>query len=107
MIIVQCEYCGKSVEKKAYLLKKWAHLFCSGACQGKWKTEAATAKVIKDFWNDVDVKGPDDCWEWKRGRSKQGYGAVKFVGRTAKAHRLAWILGTHVPIPKGMKICHT
>lgn len=53
------------------------------------------------FWRNVDKRGPDECWEWKRARNSSGYGRL---GSTA-AHRVAWHL-TNGQIPDGMYICH-
>lgn len=51
------------------------------------------------FWVQVDMNGPipahrpelGPCWLWK-GRLLDGYGATSFRKRTAKAHRIAWLL---------------
>ena len=29
---------------------------------------------MKRFWDKVDVKGPDDCWEWQDCTGSHGYG---------------------------------
>ena len=31
-------------------------------------------KVIARFWSYVDIRSEDECWEWKRGRHRFGYG---------------------------------
>lgn len=57
------------------------------------------------FWDQVDVRGYDDCWEWKGATTSNGYGAY----HRTRAHRRAYEL--HVgPIPSmGSKIhvCHS
>jgi hypothetical protein len=40
------------------------------------------------FWSKVRVRGLDQCWPWKGGRDRQGYG--QFYNRGA--HRQAWFL---------------
>lgn len=30
--------------------------------------------LAERFWSKVDVRGPDDCWPWTAGVTKQGYG---------------------------------
>ena len=42
--------------------------------------------LIERFWKEVDIKGPDDCWPWKRFIGKENYG--RFIG--IKAPRFAW-----------------
>lgn len=56
-----------------------------------------------DFWANVEKTAT--CWLWKGKPSKQGYGTVRFQGRTWGAHTLAWTL-THGPIPKGKEPDH-
>lgn len=52
-----------------------------------------TQKQIDRFWNNVEVGGADDCWNWKRSQSN-GYGQVGLVvddqSRILKAHKVAW-----------------
>ena len=64
----------------------------------------------KDFWDKVDIKSADECWEWKKGTYGKGYGQTKYI--TDKIHetganRIAWILHHQKEIPKGLLICHT
>lgn len=61
------------------------------------------------FWKNVQKAGPDECWLWLAGRTRQGYG--KFTvrvdvnkERTLGAHRVAWRL-THDREPVGL-LCH-
>ena len=58
--------------------------------------------AIRDnFWAHVEVKGPDDCWEWQRSRTRDGYGTLKVdAKRTTTAHRYAFFL-THGREPDG------
>lgn len=53
----------------------------------------STFKTLADrFWSKVDVRGDDDCWEWKAYRHPKGYGKFK-VGKTMpNAHRIAYEL---------------
>lgn len=58
------------------------------------------------FWRDVDKRGPDECWPWKRSTMRGGYGRFPVTSRNQqRAHRYAYEL-THGPIPKDIVICH-
>jgi len=60
---------------------------------------------IEKFWSNVDVKGPDDCWEWKLSKFRRGYGQSRFNGRNMQTHRIAWIV-ENGDIPQGILVCH-
>jgi hypothetical protein len=50
------------------------------------------------FWKAVKIRGPDECWEWTKGKSS-GYGAVAWQGRKVRgAHVIAYCLAIG-PIP--------
>jgi hypothetical protein len=54
----------------------------------------------------IDVRGPNDCWEWTAARFDKGYGAFRLGDKQVKAHRFGYEL--HVgPIPEGRYVCHT
>lgn len=59
-------------------------------------------KTEKRFWAKVDIKTEDECWEWKTGKDKDGYG--KFNGGIS--HRYSWELCNKRRIPKGMLVLH-
>lgn len=56
------------------------------------------------FWAKVDIKGPDDCWNWT-GAKTRGYGVIQIRPNFFYAHRLSYEF-VNGPIPKGMYICH-
>ena len=64
------------------------------------------------FWNKVDIRGPDDCWEWTGGRSqtrrKETYGLFRIYKDKGmrSTHRVAWEL-VYGPIPKGLCVLHS
>jgi hypothetical protein len=67
--------------------------------------------IAERFWEKVDVRGPDDCWEWKAAHGQHGRGTF-MVGskrhgtqRQVPAHRFAYEL-EYGPIPNGMEACH-
>lgn len=55
------------------------------------------------FWHHVRVG--DDCWEWQRYRNNHGYGALRFKGQQAYAHRVAWRLW-HGDYPDHLCVLH-
>ena len=57
------------------------------------------------FWDKVDRKSADECWEWQAGAHVGEYGQFWLHGRMRLAHRIAWEL-EHGPIPDGMCILH-
>ncbi len=61
---------------------------------------------IERFWVDVDIKGNDECWEWKGAKDYLGYGKTHYINhKTITVHRLVWIL-IHGEIPAGMDVLH-
>ena len=66
---------------------------------------ASTPRVSSSsFWDRVE-KSPSGCWIWKGNVNEQGYGRVRFNGRSMLAHRVAWML-THGDVPDGHFVCH-
>lgn len=62
------------------------------------------------FWPKVDVRGDDECWEWRGAHLPRGYGKMWMPTADGKkkqqlAHRIAYekLVG---PIPEGMQIDH-
>lgn len=63
-------------------------------------------KDIARFHQNVERRGPDDCWPWKRSTFRGGYGQCKVSGRNLKASRIAFYLAKkHDPYP--WLVCHT
>lgn len=63
------------------------------------------------FWEKVDVRGEDECWEWMAARSRKGYGNFYLAIGNSKSlhclsHRMAYILSSDSQIPEGMLVCH-
>lgn len=60
---------------------------------------------MKRFWKKVDIKGPDDCWNWTASTNGRGYGYFRF-GESKVAHRVAYIL-TYGSIDDKLLILHS
>lgn len=44
------------------------------------------------FWSHVDMRGPDECWDWQACRQQDGYGRFKAGDTTYHSNRVAWTL---------------
>lgn len=56
-------------------------------------------RSLDAFWSKVNIAGPDECWTWKAGLYRDGYGQLGYrdaSGRqhTIRAHAFALILAT-------------
>ena len=70
----------------------------------KERTLKLEQKYIDRFWERVDVRGTDECWEWQAGTSS-GYGRLTINGKDFRTHRISWILHNG-EIPDGLFVCH-
>lgn len=62
--------------------------------------------LAERFWEKVDKRGPDECWEWQAAHSPRGYGVIRArENGNMFAHRVSWELHNG-PIPKGLHVCH-
>ena len=41
------------------------------------------------FWQQVEQRGPDECWLWLGSRTRLGYGRIMLSGQRRMAHRWA------------------
>ena len=62
-------------------------------------------KAIKHFWDRVDIRGKDECWEWRGGRQAFGHGRLRVCGRRWLAHRFSYTI-SFGPIPHGLFVLH-
>lgn len=67
--------------------------------------------VEERFWEKVDRRGPDECWEWQAGTDKDGYGRIRLGNdrgqKTVRAHRLSFEMHNGETPPDDMVVCHT
>ena len=57
------------------------------------------------FCAKVNIKDPDQCWEWTGTKNRDGYGIVKINKQEQRTHRVAWRL-SNGPIPKEQCVLH-
>lgn len=64
--------------------------------------------IEERFWEKVDVRGEDECWEWQASKTANGYGLIALPrdGKLVLAHRLSWEFANG-PILPGLFVCHT
>jgi len=65
------------------------------------------ATTEERFWVKVDRRGPDECWEWRAYRNRDGYGS--FSGKNRRlvgAHRVSYQLCCGAD-PGDLHVCHT
>lgn len=75
--------------------------YCSRLCLLTHYSSIKKAPLKERFYQSFIVT-KRGCWEWSRGRSKDGYGiGTNKIG----AHRLSWILHFD-SIPEGLYVCH-
>lgn len=61
--------------------------------------------LAKRFYERIDQKGTDECWNWKGPVWPHGYGRLSQVRKNGYSHRHAWELHFG-KIPDGMCVCH-
>jgi hypothetical protein len=62
--------------------------------------------LLERFWENVDVKGKEDCWIWKGAKTGAGYGVMYWNEENTYAHRLSIELDGR-SIPDRFHACHT
>jgi len=58
------------------------------------------------FWDKVEIKSEEECWEWKGFISPKGYGRFKLGVNMPNAQRVSWML-THGKIPNKLHVLHS
>lgn len=74
----------------------------TGVLLNRGRKEAVTKKFLMD---NCSVNPKSGCWEWQRNKVSDGYGKVRHIGVTERAHRVSWMLWNGT-IPDGMCVLH-
>ena len=61
--------------------------------------------IEQRFWNKVDIRGKDECWNWTAAKNKLGYGFVMYNRVCTQAYRVAWVL-TYGGSIHDVYLCH-
>lgn len=68
-----------------------------------------TDERAEEFWQNVEIRGDDECWLWQRSLNRDGYGLTRLTLDGIPllgAHRVALYLATRED-PQGRYACHT
>lgn len=57
------------------------------------------------FWNGVNKKSEDECWEWRQSTIGNPYGVIKYCKKDYSPSRVSWIIHFGA-IPDGLYVCH-
>ena len=68
--------------------------------------EARHQRDVQRFWSKVTIGDADACWKWTGGKT-QGYGIFVSMGKSKRAHRIAWELHHGTEMPDDLLACHT
>lgn len=69
----------------------------------------ARGTLEERFWNFVQKKSDDECWEWQGQRLSNGYGRISLGAKSLGsdgAHRVSWRIANKQEIPDGMFVMH-
>jgi len=61
--------------------------------------------IEERFWEKVNVKGDDECWEWQACKLPKGYGQFEINYKVKQSHRVSWELHFG-EIPNGLHVLH-
>jgi hypothetical protein len=65
-----------------------------------------TIRKIAEFWQNINIAGDNECWEWQGKKKVGGYGYFSINGIEKGAHRIAYALSKG-EIQPGLCVCHT
>lgn len=86
-------------------LEKWAEYPRVSVNHRHLDLTERRAAGLKRFWEAVDVRSPNECWNWIGCIIPSGYGQFLIYNTRIRAHRFSlYVHGTE--IPKGMFACH-
>ena len=79
----------KKREKNAEYQRRYYHRKKAGIASNKGGRPENTPDVL---WSKVDIRGEDECWEWKGFKNHDGYGRTWIKDRGYYAHRVIFNL---------------
>lgn len=97
------EHCDRPNRKRGWCemhYKRWRRYGDPTVCQIIRGDDEAR------FWSHVDVRGPDECWPWTGRIHDNGYGTVRWNGKTDSPHRASYMIANG-SIPDDTVVDHT
>lgn len=64
-------------------------------------------ETIARFWQKVQKRGPDECWEWTGCRNPKGYGAFAIKKKPRRPNRIVLTLALGRNLLPNELACHT
>lgn len=98
---VTCDTCGAMFHVRSAYYVEGPHRrrYCSNRCRQTGHRVLATPELVAErFWQNVEKRGPDECWPWRLAPGKAGYGILTFYQFKKTAHRVSYELH-HGPLP--------
>jgi hypothetical protein len=82
-VLVLCAWCSK--EKLQIPSDVVEKNYCDRHCR-----DADRRSKPADFWSNVDIRGPGECWPWLGAKHKRsGHGRYRWNGQERTAHSIA------------------
>jgi hypothetical protein len=79
-------------------------VYADGTTENQRSRNKRKRSIEQRFWSKVNLKGPNECWEWKANLRK-GYGMFRISNKIVSAHRVSWTM-LRGDIPEGLLVLH-
>ena len=65
------------------------------------------AQSVASFMSRIDIKGENECWNWKGCTYNGGSGSFVWRGKVRGTNRVAWEIANGQDAPDDMDVCHS
>lgn len=103
-----CHSCQRPIAPEFRSDKKYCNRKCEYRTQAQSMGREPLTDVATRFWSKVEKRKDEECWEWRAGRNKHGYGVLSVGGRAGRmelAHRISFKMH-HGHLAPGMLVRH-
>jgi len=100
--------CGENAPISKVNDFRWGHAISEPVrfIRGHYARIQPIRSAVERFWEKVDKRSPDECWEWQGGKKVENYGGLDDgKGKIVLSHRFSYELH-YGPIPEGLFVCH-